>query len=213
MSLAGDLEKLTSIIIERAKDEAKNIIAKAREKGEEIVKSAVEEAKRKAEMEALEIMRRRREEALNRRRSEIAKARADAYRRLLDHKERLIEKVVEETKKRLQEIVESKEYERALVEMLKEAVKVLGGGAIEVKLNKRDAKLGLNLADIAKEIARELGEPVELRLASEPGDFMGGLVAKSLKVEIEVDYTIEGILERKWRKLRSEIAKMLFSED
>jgi len=83
---------------------------------------------------------------------------------------------------------------------------------IEVRLNKKDKDLGLDLTAIANELSQELGRPVELRLASEPGNFTGGLVARSLEAGIEVDYTIEGILERKWRKLRSEIARILFSE-
>lgn len=212
MSLVGDLEKLTNIIVEKAKDEAENIVAKAREKVEEVIRKAVEEARKKAEVEASEIVRRRREEALSRRRSEIARARTEMFKKLLDHKERLIERVVEEAKKRIQRIIETKEYEERLIEMIKEAVRVLGGGVIEVKLNKRDMRIGLDLTAVAKELTQELGEPVELRIASEPGDFVGGLVARSLKVGIEVDYTIEGILERKWKKLRSEIAKLLFSE-
>lgn len=212
MSLVGDVSKLTETILHGAEAEAKNVIARAKEKAEETIRNVVEDVRRRAETEASEIMKRRREEALSRKRSEIAKARMEALRRLLDHKEALIERVIEEARKRVQQIVGTKEYEEALIRMLKEAVKVLGGGDIEVKLNKRDAKLGSNLEAIAKELTREIGEPVELRLASEPGDFIGGLVAKSLKVGIEVDYTIEGILERKWKKLRSEIAKLLFSE-
>lgn len=212
MSFTGNLEKLTSVIVEKAKKEAENVIAKAREKSEEIVRKAVEDARRRAEAEALDIVKRRREEALSRRRSEVARARTEMFRKLLDHKEKLIEKVVEEVKKRIQKVVETKEYQERLVEMIKEAVRVLGGGIIELKLNRRDMKLDLNLTAIAKELTQELGEPVELRISSEPGDFIGGLVARSLKVGIEVDYTVEGILERKWKKLRSEVAKLLFSE-
>jgi V/A-type H+-transporting ATPase subunit E len=212
MSLVGDLDKLVSAIISKAEEEAKSVVAKARERAEGIIKGAIEEAKAKAERDASELVKRRRSEALSRRRSEVAKARTEVLRKLQDHKERLIEGVVEEVKRRVQRLVESKEYEERLVEMIKEAVRVLGGGTIEVKLNKRDAGLGLDLTAIASELSRELGKSVELKLSSEPGGFMGGLVARSLEAGIEVDYTIEGILERKWRKLRSEVAKLLFSE-
>ena len=212
MSLVGDLDRLVSTIISRAEEEAKSIIAKAKERAEGIIKSVVDEAKAKAEKEASELVRRRRSEALSKRRSEVAKARTEVLRKLQDHKERLIEGVAEEVKKRVQRLVESREYEERLVEMIKEAVRVLGGRTIEIKLNKRDIGLGLDLTAIADELSRELGRPVKLMLSSEPGSFMGGLVAKSLEAGIEVDYTIEGILERKWRKLRSEVAKLLFSE-
>ncbi|MEM4577103.1 MAG: V-type ATP synthase subunit E family protein [Candidatus Nezhaarchaeales archaeon] len=212
MSLAGNLDKLTETILQKAEAEVKNIIAKAKEEAEKIIRSAVEDAKRKAELEASGIIKKEREEALSRKRSEIAKARMEAFRKILDHKEALIEKALEEAKRRTQMIVETREYEERLIEMLKEAVRVLGGGVIEVKLNKKDAKLEPNLASIAEELARELGKPVELRLAREQGNFIGGLIAKSLDTGIEVDYTIEGILERKWKRLRSEVAKLLFSE-
>lgn len=211
MHIVGDLEKFTNLIVEKAREEARNIVAKAKEKAEEIMRKTIEETRRRAESEALEIVRKRREEALSRKRSEIAKARTEMSKKLLDHKERLIEKVVEEAKKRIQN-VENKEYRERLVEMIKEAVRVLGGGVIEIKLNRRDMRLGLDLTAIAKELTQELGEPVELIIANETGDFIGGFIARSLKVGIEVDYTIEGILERKWKKLRSEIARLLFSE-
>jgi len=212
MSLAGDLDKLVNAVLSKAKEEAEGIIAKAKEEAEKFVKSAVEEARRRAEKDASELIRKRRSEALSKRRSEVARARTEVTRKLSGYKEELIESVVEEVKKEVQAIVGTKEYEERLVDMIKEAIRVLGGGVIELKLNKRDRDLGLDLTAIASELSRELGKPVELRLASEPGNFMGGLVAKSLEAEIEVDYTIEGILERKWRRLRSEVAKILFSE-
>jgi len=212
MPLTGDIDKLINTILSRAEEEARNVIAKAKEEAERFIKSAVEESRRRAEQEASELIRRKRSEAHSKKRSEVAKARAEVARKLLDYKERLIEGVVEEVKREVQAIVRTKEYEERLVSMIKEAVRVLGGGVIEVRLNKRDRDLGLDLTAIANELGRELGRPVELRLASEPGNFTGGIVARSLEAGIEVDYTIEGILERKWRKLRSEVAKILFSE-
>jgi vacuolar-type H+-ATPase subunit E/Vma4 len=212
MPLTGDIDKLINTILSRAEEEARNVIAKAKEEAERFIKSAVEESRRRAEQEASELIRRKRSEAHSKKRSEVAKARAEVARKLLDYKERLIEGVVEEVKREVQAIVRTKEYEERLVSMIKEAVRVLGGRVIEVRLNKRDRDLGLDLTAIASELGRELGRPVELRLASEPGNFTGGIVARSLEAGIEVDYTIEGILERKWRKLRSEVAKILFSE-
>jgi vacuolar-type H+-ATPase subunit E/Vma4 len=212
MPLAGDLDKLVNAIMSKAEEEAKSVITRAKEKAEDIIKKAVEEAKREAEKKASEIVRKKRSEVLNKKKSEVATIRVEAFRKVLHHKEELIKRAFEEAKKRLQEVVKTKEYEERLIEMLKEAVRVLGGGVIEIKLNERDMNLGLNLTVIAGELSRELGKPVELRLASEPGNFMGGLVAKSLEARIEVDYTIEGILERKWERLRSEVAKLLFSE-
>jgi len=212
MPLAGDIDKLVNTVLSKAEEEARSVIAKAKEEAEKFIKSVVEESRKRAEQEASELIRRKRSEAHSRKRSEVAKARTEVARKLLDYKERLIEGVVEEVKKEVQAIVRTKEYEERLVSMIKEAVRVLGGGVIEVRLNKKDRDLGLDLTAIASELSQELGRPVELRLASEPGNFTGGLIARSLEAGIEVDYTIEGILERKWRKLRSEIAKILFSE-
>jgi len=212
MPLTGDMDKLVNAVLSRAKEEAESIIAKAKEEAEKIVKSAVEESRRKAEKEASELIKRRRSEALSKRRSEVARARTDTTRKLSNFKEKLIEGVVEEVKREVQAIVGTKEYEERLIDMIKEAVRVLGGGEIEVKLNERDRNLKLDLTAIANKLSRELGKPVKLRLASEAGNFIGGLIAKSLEAGIEVDYTIEGILERKWRRLRSEVAKILFSE-
>jgi len=212
MPLAGDLDKLVNAVLSKAKEEAESIIAKAKDEAEKYIKSVVEESRRKAEKEASELIRKRRSEALSKRRSEVARARTDVTRELLGFKEKLIEGVVEEVKREVQAIVRTKEYEERLVDMIKEAVRVLGGGVVEVKLNKRDRGLGLDLTAIASELSQELGRPVELRLASEPGNFTGGLIAKSLEAGIEVDYTVEGILERKWKRLRSEVAKILFSE-
>ncbi|MHC1637080.1 MAG: V-type ATP synthase subunit E, partial [Candidatus Nezhaarchaeales archaeon] len=161
---------------------------------------------------ASEIIRKEREEALRKKRSEVAKARMDALRKVLDYKEELIENVVKEAKKRIQNIIGTEEYKARLVEMLKEAVRVLGGGVIEIKLNKRDLDLGLDLSAIASELSQELKKPVELRLSSNVGSFVGGLIAKSVETGIEVDYTVEGILERKWKNLRVEVAKQLFAE-
>ena len=212
MSSVGDVNKLIKTITESAEAEAQKIIGKAKEKADEIIRKAVEEAKSKAESEASEIIRKERDEALRKRRSEVAKARMEAFRRVLDYKEKLIKGVVEEARKRIQDFVKSESYRKKLEEMIKDAIKVLGGGTIELKLNERDSKLGIDLKALANEVARELNKAVELKLSSEVGNFTGGLIARSIEGGIEVDYTIEGILDRKWRNLRIEVAKILFGE-
>ncbi|MCS7140290.1 MAG: V-type ATP synthase subunit E family protein [Candidatus Nezhaarchaeota archaeon] len=212
VTIAGNLEGLIEAIVNEAKAEAQKIIAKAKEKAEEVIKKAIDDARCKAEFEASDIIKRRREEALRVKRSELAKARMDAMKKVLDYKEKLIESVFEEAKKRVQDIVKTQEYKMRLIEILKEAVRVLGGGIIEVRLSRRDLSLNLDLNVIARELSDELNKPVELRISNNPGDFLGGLVARSIETGIEVDYTIEGILERKHKNLRIEVAKQLFAD-
>ena len=110
MSSVGDVNKLIKTITESAEAEAQKIISKAKEKADEIIRKAVEEAKSKAESEASEIIRRERDEALRKKRSEVARARMEAFRRVLDYKVKLIESVVEEAKKRVQDFVKSESY-------------------------------------------------------------------------------------------------------
>lgn len=212
MDKLGDVEKLVKTIIEGAQQEAEKVISKAREKADELVRKAVAEARRKAEAEAEVIVKTAKDEALRRRRSDVAKARMDSMRMVLDVKEKLIESVAEEAKKKILEMAGSEEYKASLKAMIEEAIRVLGGGVIELVLNERDMKLGIDLHSIAKKLSNELGRKVELKLSSEPGRFLGGVVARSLEAGIEVDYTVEGILERKWKELRVKVAKQLFGE-
>ncbi|MDI9620157.1 MAG: V-type ATP synthase subunit E family protein [Candidatus Nezhaarchaeota archaeon] len=210
MAIIGNLDKLIEVIAKNAEEEAQRVIAKAKERANDIIKGAVEEAKSRAEREASELLKKEREGALRKRRSEITKMRMEAFRKVLEHKERLIEEVVEEAKRRVNEYVKTEDYKNRLVNLIKEAIRVLNGGPIELRLNRRDLALNLDLKAISAELGRELNRSVELRVSE--GSFLAGLVAKSAETGIEVDYTVEGILERKWKNLRVEVAKLLFTK-
>jgi vacuolar-type H+-ATPase subunit E/Vma4 len=87
---------------------------------------------------------------------------------------------------------------------------VLGGGALEILLNKRDSTLPLKLNVLTKKIAEKTEKKTQLRLSKQKIEALGGAVVKTANGRIVADNTFEAIIQRREKDLRFKIAKILF---
>ena len=84
---------------------------------------------------------------------------------VLAEKERLINEVLNEVKNKLMRMRNSQEYPKVLEKLIIKGGIVLGGGALEVLINKNDSKL-CNYNELSKEISKKTGVKTKLSLST-----------------------------------------------
>ena len=127
---------------------------------------------------------------------------------VLAEKERLITEVLNEVKNKLMGMRNSQEYPKVLEKLIIKGGIVLGGGALEVLINKNDSKL-CNYNKLSKEISKKTGVKTKLSLST---NFIKdiGVKIRTSDNKIYVDNTFEAIMRRKEKIFRLKIAKILF---
>lgn len=127
---------------------------------------------------------------------------------VLAEKERLINEVLNEVKNKLMGMRNSQEYPKVLEKLIIKGGTVLGGGALEVLINKNDSKL-CNYNKLSKEISKKTGVKTKLSLSTNYIKDIGVKIRTSDN-KIYVDNTFEAIMRRKEKIFRLKIAKILF---
>jgi vacuolar-type H+-ATPase subunit E/Vma4 len=131
---------------------------------------------------------------------------------VLYEKERLVTNVLDEVKTKLEALSQSKKYISVLETFIVDAGTVLGGGTLEVLLNKRDSTLPLKLNELAKAITEKTEKKTQLKLSKQKIETFGGAVVKTVDDKIVADNTFEAILKRREKELRFKIARILFRD-
>lgn len=205
------LEKVMNVIIEDAKKEAENIINEANKNAEKIIEDSKIKAKNKALEEEKNIIEKAKEEADNIRNVILSEARAKASRMILDEKTKIIDEVIEKTKEKLKEFTKSKEkYVEILSKLIVDAGNTLGGGELEILLNKNDLKLPLKIDRLEKIIEEKTGKNTILKIIDENLQTIGGAIIRTKDRKISINYTFEGIIDTHKRFLQKEVSKILF---
>lgn len=132
---------------------------------------------------------------------------------ILSKKEQIINNVLDEVKRRLKILTQSKEYISILEKLILEAGIILGGGELEVQLNAHDSKLPLNFDRIAAEVSKKTGVETKLKLSEEKIEAIGGAIVKANNGKIIMDNTFDDIINRQERIFRLKIAKVLFEDE
>lgn len=176
------IDKVKATIIEEAEREAQKIMQEGEKEGEVIIKNAeekIKEYREKAEEETSRML-----EQLEKR--EIARAEFDVKKSKLDKKKKIIDRVFEQVKERIDKA--SSEKRKAWTkDLLSKAKK-----EIDVKYvygNKRDAIRGIEFKEIK---------------------ILGGIIAENKDRTVSVDFRFEEILDEIREKNLQEIAKILF---
>jgi V/A-type H+-transporting ATPase subunit E len=197
-------------ILKDARAEAEIIIKDAQKSAEMIIEKQRLSARHNAEKEANLLLKRAKNEAdiVRGKISTDIKTRAGWI--VLFEKNRLITSVLTETKNRLDKMQNSEEYGPILKKLIIDAGTVLGGGILEVLLNKNDKKLPIKLDKLAKEISNRTGIETNLRFSDQQIEEVG-VIVKKIDNRIFVDNTFDSILDRRERELRLKIAQILFS--
>ena len=204
------VQRITNRILQDAREEAKSIVNEAQRSAEMLLENRRQSGRQKAEEDVYSLLKRAESEA------EIVGGRVATETKkkaswlVLSEKERLVTSVLNEVKRRLGDLQESKRYIPILEKMMIDAGIALGGGKLEAMLNEDDSTLPLKIDTLAKAIAEETRVKTHLKLSTQKIEALGGVVIKTLDDRIVVDNTFEAILKRREKELRLKIARILF---
>jgi len=208
--MESSANKILDRILNDAREERKTIIKEAKRSAEMLLEKQRKLALHSAEKEVYSLLKRAENEAAVIK----GKVTTDIKRRagwvVLSEKERLVTSVLNEVKNRLVNLQKSEEYPPVLEKLIVDAGIVLGGGTLEVMLNKNDSSLPLKLNKLEKKIADGTGVKTRLKISKQQIKAVG-VIVKTNDGKIFVDNTFEAILSRRERELRLKIARILFS--
>lgn len=193
--------------MEDAEKQVKAILDEARERAAKIV----EEAEKRAERKASEILRREVEEAEREKRKIVAEAKLKARQMVTAAKEEGIRKVLEEVKRKLEELTSSKDYSQTLEGIIERGAVALGGGELEVIIPEQHAGINLNLEEIAKRVTEKTGVKTTIEKANETTYATGGAIIRRKDGTLLINNTFEAIFEREEKDIRAKIAKILLT--
>ncbi|MFH1440085.1 MAG: V-type ATP synthase subunit E family protein [Candidatus Woesearchaeota archaeon] len=184
------LEEVKKDIIENAEKEARKIIEAANHEAEKITAKAVEEAGKirdEAEEKAMKDV-----ESVERK--ELAVANLEAKKEIFRRKKIIINKVIEEAKRKVESML-TKDKESLLRKIMSKAAKQL---EIEyVYCSKAEAS-------IIKKIAKK-GTTI---IDSE--DISGGIIAENKDKTLSINYSYKSIFDDTYEELLQELAQTLF---
>ncbi|MCK5389950.1 MAG: hypothetical protein KAJ36_05640 [Candidatus Thorarchaeota archaeon] len=192
------------------------INAKTVEKEQEILSEAekhkkikLEEAKRRADDKASTITKKADLQA----KSEILKYEASAKLkskyRMLEVKNDLINEVLTTVEKQMESIVGKAEYKKVLTRLIVDGCKSMSEEKLELILPKGHASY-VDIAEIEKIIAKEIGKKTKLSISKETKRSKGGVIIRRLDNTKWVDNTFEDRLVRFENTVRDTISRILF---
>jgi vacuolar-type H+-ATPase subunit E/Vma4 len=197
-----NIERLAKAIFQEAREEAEQVKADAQAKADEISKRA----QAQAESERKVVLDRAHEDVERLRGQSAASAQLKARTMQLEHREELLNKVFDATRKKLSDIRQRSDFDKVAVQLLREALTQLTVDSAEIRADEATQKvLQSQLDDISKELN------VELRMGSvlEEGT---GVVVNAANGKIHYDNTLETRLNRKQSELRSSVFQVLNGE-
>ena len=198
-----NIELLSRAILFEAQTDAEQIQADAKEKADAIR----QQAQQHAESERKEIMDRAKQEAERLRSQVVATAQMKARTLQLEHREKLLDKVFSAAKERLSSLQKRPDYDKIMVELLREAVTQLKVDQAEVRADAATQKFlkGRALTSISKESGTKLSIGKSL-------DEGTGVVVDADNGRLHYDNTLETRLSRLQSALRSAVYHVLMGE-
>ncbi len=207
LTQTDSLQFIRNKILNDAQLKATAIISKAKEDYEKKLKEFEDNIKRKYEVlvenaksEAKQIIERK-----------IAETRVYVNRIILDKKEELIERAFSKAFEILKTIIKTDKYKKFLEDAVYSTAKYMGGGDLTVYVNDETVIENQTLDKIAQKVTRELGVKTTIRIGEKRIKALGGIIMKNKDGDIEVNNTIETLIEKAKNTIRSKVAKILFS--
>lgn len=205
-----EVQEIVNQILRDSRKKAKFVVEEARKSADIMLEKQKESARRKAGERVSSMLKKTESEVATIRGTVFTDVRRKASWSVLSEKERLVTTVLDEVKTRLRALSQSKKYISILETLIVDAGTVLGGGALEILLNKRDSTLPLKLNVLTKKIAEKTEKKTQLKLSKQKIEALGGAVVKTVNGRIVADNTFEAIIQRREKDLRFKIAKILF---
>ena len=199
---AQDIEMLARAILTEAREEAEQMQADAKEKAEAVRKRAQEQA----ESERRAILDKANQDAERLRSQSMATAQLKSRSTQLDVREKLLDNVFEEVKKRLDSVKKRPDYDAVAAMLLREALTQLRVNKAEIKADEATQK---SLKGALDAISKELNGEFTLSGKLEEGT---GVVVDAAGGKLHYDNTLETRLARLQSTLRSSVHKVLMGE-
>ena len=192
-----EMDKISAAILDKVKEEARQIIEEAEEKG----KAEIEAAKKNREIRFA-----------NERRRLIAEAEAEAARisaqasigerqELLSAKSQVISDIIAEVKKEISSV----SSEVNMADLIKESINGLGVNEVKIYLSQKDVAMVKGILNKNK----ELGSKIK---AVETIDCNGGAAIESIDGSLRIDNTYDTRLDMILPKVMPKISKELFPD-
>lgn len=201
---------ITEMIVEEAKKSAEHVLQEAEKSAADMLKRQKQRGVQRAKEAAEILLKKAESEAELNKLNSIANSKIKAKWVILSKKETWIDNVLNEAKKELKILAQSKKYTPILEKLITEAGVILGGKELEVLLNPQDSALPLKLDKLAKKISEKTGFKTKLNMSKEKPEVIGGAIVRTADGKLIMDNTFDDILRRREKELRSEIAKILF---
>jgi V/A-type H+-transporting ATPase subunit E len=180
-----------------AEEAARQIVAEGKAAADEVTA----EARERIESQGGRMRAKARQRADEERNRIVTLARLSGRRELLNEKQRLIDRVFEETRKSIVEMGRD-DYRRLIRAFLRDTHEA---GDVEVIVDTNESRIDQGFLD---EVARELTGAGRLTLSGERRDIGGGFVLRSGRTE--TNCTLETILRDAREKMETEVASILF---
>jgi len=195
-----DIDLLARAIMAEANDDAAQLLTEAKEKAEAIRKRAQDQA----ESERKEILERAKQDVDRLRSQTTATAQLKSRSLQLEQREKLLDNVFTEVKKRLETVKSRPDYGDIAAMLTREALTQLKVDQAEIRADEATRK-ALNL----KELSKELNGQYTLSDTLDEGT---GVVVSAASGKLSYDNTLETRLSRLQGTLRSAVYKVLMGE-
>ena len=198
-----NIENLSRAILIEARADAEQIKADAKEKADAIR----QQTQQRAESERKEILERARQDAERLRSQVVASAQMKARTLQLEHREKLLDQVFDTAKQKLSGLQKRPDYEKVVLELIREAITQLKVDQAEVRTDAVTQKI-LNQQTL-DELSKELKTQLSLGKALDSGI---GIVVDADNGRLHYDNTLETRLSRLQSALRSSVYHVLMGE-
>ena len=198
-----NIENLSRAILIEARADAEQIQADAKEKADAIR----EQTQQRAESERKEILERARQDAERLRSQVVATAQMKARTLQLEHREKLLDQVFDAAKQKLTGLQKRSDYDKVVLELIREAITQLKVDQAEVRTDAATQKI---LKDQAlNDIAKELKTQISVGKLLDEGT---GIIIDADNGRLHYDNTLETRLNRLQSALRSSVYHVLMGE-
>lgn len=198
-----EINRISNRILDDARAEATRIIEEAETQARSLIDDKLKEVEKHNERHHKETV----EKARDRRRRMLTMARLEMGKEILSAKQQLIDEVLEGANQAIAEKPRD-EYRGIISKMLLESSK--GDEEVFFSLGDQD-KLDQTLIDEVNNKLKSRGKKGELKLAPERGNFDGGFILRSGRMEINC--TFGSIIRMNRDNMESELSRILFGEE
>ncbi|MEM3832167.1 MAG: V-type ATP synthase subunit E family protein [Thermoprotei archaeon] len=199
------IEALRTEIKRAAEEESKRILLDAEQKAKNIINDAEQKAKNIMERRMQETIRKLEEKE----KVELAIARIDGRKKVLDMRSKYLEEVFKEVENRLSKVpIENRElYKKVLSDFIIEGIKNLGDSKFLIRINQRDSEI---INDVIEMVKKKLhNKKIEIRVSPEPLNDAGGVIIYTEDMKLYYTNTFESRLMKFKSENRNKVLEIL----